>query len=127
MTLNSDEIAGMRAAIINVQLDHLCDIDRKVQVNTDPNNAPVYVWETLARGEPCHYWESGESELIGTENVTITNYRLVLSANFDINNLDRINKIVNNDGTEIARLMEVRQVLTRMNETVCMLRDIHNG
>lgn len=124
MTLSSDEISGMRSTIDTVQLDHLCDIARRTQNGTDASGNPTYTWDTVVESEPCHFWESSETELIGTENALITKRRLVLRANIDLTPLDRVTKLVDNDSDIVENEFEIKQVLSRLNETVCSLEEI---
>lgn len=124
MTLSSDEISGMRDTVNSVQLDHICDIARRAQSGTDPDGNATYSWETLLENEPCHFWESSEEELEGTENVLLTTRRLILKANTNVTPLDRVTRIVDNDGDVIANDFDIEQALQRLNEVVCTLKEI---
>lgn len=122
--LNSDEIAGMRSAVLNVQLDHTCTIQRRSQTGTDPTGNPIFSWTDLLVDEPCHYWESSEEELVGNETAILTRRRLVIQSNKGVEPNDRVTQLVGYDDTTIANEMDILHVLDRVNESVLMLEEV---
>lgn len=122
--LGSDEIAGMRDTVFNVQLDHTCIIQRRSQIGTDPTGNPIFSWTNLLVDEPCHYWESSEEELIGNETAILTRRRLVIQPNRGVEPQDRVTQLIGYDNVVVANEMNILHVLDRVNESVLMLEEI---
>jgi hypothetical protein len=122
--LGSDEIAGMRDTVFNVQLDHTCIIQRRSQIGTDPTGNPIFSWTNLLVDEPCPYWESSEEELIGNETAILTRRRLVIQPNRGVEPQDRVTQLIGYDNVVVANEMNILHVLDRVNESVLMLEEI---
>lgn len=115
----------MRLTVINTQLGHICDIQRRLQTGTDPDGSPTYSWEDLLINEPCHFFETSERELVGRENVVITRRRLIIKNNKTVIPGDQVTRLVGYDGLLTNNLFDIEQVLDRIHETVCMLKELY--
>ena len=125
MKLTPAEIASMRATVNDTTLDMTCDIRRETPGALDSHGHETPgVWADISSDIPCHYWELTENELVGTPNATLTSERLLLPANTDVSNRDRITNVIGVDGTEVATNLDVLEVLKRPYDVLLIVRAI---
>ena len=122
--LSDNQIAEMRATVVDNLLDHVCDVSVRTEGDPDPDGHVEYVWNVVATDVPCHHWEARENEFVGAENVTVTRERLLMPANYAISNFDRIVRIRTYGGVVINAEFNVTEVLHRYADTLLMLERI---
>lgn len=125
MTLDPAEVAGMRATLVRTQLDMVCTIQRRdVGLQKDPDGHPIYTWSNLYTDVACHYWEETNLEEFGIPTVTITRERLLLEARTDVRVTDRVTEVLSVDGEPVAGLLDIEEVLQRLNDVILRVKGI---
>lgn len=124
MTLTDAEIAGMRATVLDVQLDMRCLIERDLGTGEDPYGQPQSDWGVHMDNVPCHYWQEAENELVGTPNATVTRERLVLPDNTDVTTKDRVKWVEGVDDTLIAGQLDIIEVIQAINQVLLVVKAV---
>lgn len=126
MTLQPLEIANMRAELLRVQLDMTCNLERNTPGAPDGYNQPAEAWAALQTGLRCHYWEETVVERIGNQPSTaiVALERLLLPANTDVTEKDRVALITGVDGAQVAGRANIIEVLHRELDTLLQIRTI---
>lgn len=122
--LSAAEVASLRGDVVTRILDMTCTIQRNTPGAADSHGKKAASWATLSAGVRCHYWEQNETEHVGQPNATTTVERIQLPANTDVTADDRINGVVGIDGTTIAGILDIIEVLKREFDVVLIVRAI---
>jgi len=97
-------------------LIHTCDTERATTA-TDAYGNPKRTYAAHLTGEPCRLVEKRERIVRGdlTAGAIVTTYLLLVGADADIRESDRIAKVTLEDGTEDVRRFVVESLLSRRN------------
>lgn len=121
--LSAADIAGMRATVAAVQLDHTCVIQRGAGGAEDPYGQRPKTWTTIYSGE-CHWWEDQDVEMVGGVNAVVTRERLLLPAGTDVTTRDRITSVVGYSGAALAQARDILEVVKQLNEVRLELKRV---
>lgn len=126
--LTAAEVAGMRVDVEGVALSMRCTIERLDAGSDDAYGHPTGTWETLHADLPCLLWNEDrrqDAETIGPSvGFVLGHQRLVVPANTDVTERDRVSEVIGIDGDPIAGVLAIHLVQSRITDTVLVVEEV---